>query len=187
MDMIAQCVSTMQACVWTTSLIVAHIFSLELKILRVSALCNIKYSDTARYLPGGYSSMIWVGMCRWDLKSRPILFLYQILSKNETHFYTRATNSKQNLLKMSHYFPKLLSFQANFGNFGIRLMKLGLFSCQFKKILKIWPMFVPVLALNKGTLLYQEADLRPISAARPRIDLCTKNPPGYLASIFTVG
>ena len=46
--------------------------------------------------PGGgsYSSMIWVGMCRWDLKSRPIIipdfdethaFLYkshmQILSK----------------------------------------------------------------------------------------------------------
>ena len=29
-------------------------------------------------------------------------FLYQILPKNETHFYTKATNFKQNLLKMPH-------------------------------------------------------------------------------------
>ena len=94
---------------------------------------------------GGYSSMICVGMCPWDLKSRPIIC--QILPKNETHFHTRATNFK---LKMSHYVPKLLSFQANFWNFGIRLMKLGLFLCQFKKILKMWPMFIPVFALNKG-------------------------------------
>ena len=106
--------------------------------------------------PGGYSSMIWLGTCRWDLKSDP--FLYQILPKNETHFYTKATNFKQNLLQMSHYFPKLFSFQANFGNFGIRLMKLCLFLCQFKKILKIWPIFIPVFALNRGSSLYQEAD-----------------------------
>ena len=59
---------------------------------------------------------------------------------------------------MSHNFPKLWSFKANFGNFGTRLMKLGLFWCQFKKILKIWPMFIPVFALNKGSLFYQEAD-----------------------------
>ena len=89
---------------------------------------------------------------------------------------------------MSHYFPKLLSFQANFGNFGVRLMKLGLFLSQFKKILKIWPMFIPVFAQNKGSSLYQEADFETqieieISAARPRIDLCTKNPPGGLKAV----
>ena len=77
------------------------------------------------------------GLLKYDLgRDMPLRlkvdpFLYQILLKNETHFYTRATNFKQNLLKMSHFFQKLLSFQANFGNFGIRLMKLGLFSCQF--------------------------------------------------------
>ena len=32
---------------------------------------------------------------------------------------------KQNLLEISHYFPKLLSFQANFENFSIKLMKFG--------------------------------------------------------------
>ena len=52
-------------------------------------------------------------------------------------FYTRALNFKQNLPKISHYLPKLLSFQANLGNVGIVLMKLGLFSVQFLKILKI--------------------------------------------------
>ena len=136
---------------------------------------------------------------------------------------------------MSHYFPKLLSFEANFGNFGIRLMKLGLFLHQFKKILKIWSMFIPVFALNRDVswpeakmleksekvcesglkasktgwkeIKVQEFGLHesrnscksrktyipdwirdhrytcrrlilsPISATRPRIDLCTKNPP----------
>ena len=106
--------------------------------------------------PGGYSSMIWVGTCRWDLKSRPI-FIPNFAEKWDP-FYTEATNFKQNLPKISHYFPKLLSFQANLGNFGIRLMKLGLFSRQFWKILKIWPMFIPVFALNKESSLYQEAD-----------------------------
>ena len=42
---------------------------------------------------GAYSIMIWVGMCREDLKSRPIL--YQFLPKNETQFYTIATNVKK--------------------------------------------------------------------------------------------
>ena len=50
-------------------------------------------------------------------------FSYQILLNNETHFYTTGTN----LLKNSHYFPKLLSFQANFRNFWYQIMKLGLF------------------------------------------------------------
>ena len=107
--------------------------------------------------PGG-ATQVWFGWGRTSETWKVDPFLYQILPKNETHFYTRATNFKQKLLKISHYFPKLLSFQANFGNFGIRLMKLGLFLRQFEKILKIWPMFIPVFALNKGTSLYQEAD-----------------------------
>ena len=39
-------------------------------------------------------------------------------------------------------------------------------------------MFIPVFALNKGSLLYQEADFEIISAARPQIAICTKNLPG---------
>ena len=77
---------------------------------------------------------------------------------------------------MSLYFPKLLSFQPNFGNFGIRLMRFGLFSCQFKTILKKRPMFIPVFAL-RGHRYTRRLILRPISAVRPWIDLCTKNPP----------
>ena len=73
-------------------------------------------------------------------------------------FLYQSQKFKQNFLKISHYFPKLLSFQAKFGYFGIRFMKLGLFLRQFQKILKIWPMFIPVFALNKGSSLYQEAD-----------------------------
>ena len=104
----------------------------------------------------GYSSMIWVGMCRWDLKSRPI-FISNLTEKWDPLLY-QSHKFKQNLPKILHYFPKLLSFQANFANLGIRLMKLGLFSRQFQRILKIWPMFIPVFTLNKGLSLYQEAD-----------------------------
>ena len=97
--------------------------------------------------PGGYSSMIWVGT--WDLKSRPI-FIPNFAKK-----WDQFIREPQILLKISDYFPKLLGFQANF---GIRLLKLGPFSHQFQKILKIWPMFIPVFALNKASSLYQEAD-----------------------------
>ena len=45
-------------------------------------------------------------------------------------------------------------------------------------------MFMPVFALNKGSSLYQEDDFEThFRAARPRIDLCTKNPPGFLHTI----
>ena len=100
-------------------------------------------------------------------------FLYQILPKNETHFYTRATK----FIKMSHYFSKLLSFQAKFRNYCIRLMKLGLFSCQFKKILKYdaclyqFLHWIGVIIISEGWFW----DLC-ISAARPQIDHCTKTP-----------
>ena len=107
--------------------------SIQNRAKRVIGLPSNEYED---HRPGG-------GLLKYDLdRDVPLRlesidpFLYQILPKNETHFYTRATNFKQNLLKISHYFPKLFRFQANFGNFGIRLMKLGLFSSQFLKILK---------------------------------------------------
>ena len=86
---------------------------------------------------------------------------------------------------MSHYFPKLSSFQGNFGNFGIKLMKLGLFSCQLKKILKIWPMFIPVFALNKGSSLYQEADFEThFSGTSPDRPLYYEPPRGCVTCIY---
>ena len=103
-----------------------------------------------------------------------------MLSKNETHFYNRATYFQENLLKMWHYFPKWLSFQANFINYGIRLMKLDLFLRQFKKSLKMWHKSIPVFALNKRVIIIPGGWFWDpcISAARPRIDLCTmKSPP----------
>ena len=59
-------------------------------------------------------------------------------------------------------------------------MKFGPFSRQFKKILKIWPMFIPVFALNKGGVIIIPGGWfwdPCISAARLWIDLCTKTPP----------
>ena len=137
--------------------------------------CYAKQSNVPPPLPwGAYSSMIWVGGVLQSWKVDP--FLYQIFPKDETHFYTKATNFKQNLLKISHYFPKLLSFQANFRNFGIRLMKLGLFSRQFRKFWKYDHVYTSFLQWIRGQHYTRRLILRPISAACPRIDLCTKTP-----------
>ena len=79
---------------------------------------------------------------------------------------------------MSHYFPKLLSFQAHFGNFGSRLMKFGLyFRANLRKFWKYDPCLYQFLHWIRGHRYTRRLILRPISAARPRIDLCTKNPP----------
>ena len=75
---------------------------------------------------------------------------------------------------MSHLFSKIFKLKSNF---GIRLMKLGLFLRQFKKILKIC--LYQFLLWVRGHRYTRRLILRPISAARPRIDLCTKNPPPH--------
>ena len=72
---------------------------------------------------GGYSSTIWVGMYRLDLKVDT--FLYQSLLKNETHVYTRATNFKQILLKISHYFSKIAKLSSKFREFLYQIDEIG--------------------------------------------------------------
>ena len=81
---------------------------------------------------GAYSSMIWVGTCHWDLKSRPI-FRTNFAEKWNPFLYQtpRATNFKQNYTKNFTLFSKIVMLSSKFRKFGIRLMKLGLFSCQF--------------------------------------------------------
>ena len=57
-------------------------------------------------------------------------------------------------------------------------MKLGLFSCQFRK--KKWkcdPCLHQFLHWIRGHRYTRRLILRPISAKSPRIDLCTKTPP----------
>ena len=49
-------------------------------------------------MPGG-ATQVWFGWGRAAETWKVDPFLYQILPKNETHFCTRATNFKQNLLK----------------------------------------------------------------------------------------
>ena len=167
-------------------------------MLRVKSYCNglcvsVSVSEASIFSRGGYSSMIWVGTCRWDLKSRPIFI--QILPKNETHFYTRVTNFKQNLLKMSPHFPKLLSFQANFKKAFKQISKILVsdwwnwaYVCtNLRKFWKYGPSLYQFLHWVRGHRYTKRLILRPISAARPRIDLCTKNPPpGIFCSLRLV-
>ena len=118
-------------------------------------------------LGGGYSSMIWVGTCCWHLKVDP--FWYQILLKSETHFYTRATNFKQNLLKKFTLVSKIVKLSCN--------EEIGpIFCANFRKFWKYDPCLYQFLHWIKGHRYTRRLILWPISAAHPQIDFCTKTP-----------
>ena len=106
--------------------------------IKFSTFYMISYvSEIRHWHPrgGGYSGMIWVGTCCWDLKNRPI-FIPNFVKKWDPFLY----QSHKFQANFTENFT-LFDFQANFWNFGIRLMKLGLFPRKFLKILKTWPMF----------------------------------------------
>ena len=72
------------------------------------------------------------GLLKYDLDTDVQLrlemkthFYTKFCRKNETHFYTRATNFKQNLLKMSHYFPKFLKLSSKFQEFWYQIDEIG--------------------------------------------------------------
>ena len=66
--------------------------------------------------PGGYSTLVWVGVCRWDFW-------------NATHPCTHFEG------KMTHPCTKNQNFSLTFAPFW----------CKFRKILKSWPIKVPNL------------------------------------------
>ena len=113
-----------------------------------------------------------MGTYHWDLKSRPIFI--PILSKNGTHFYTRATNFKQNLLKILH-----LQHHSAFKQISEVLASdwwnLSYFCTNFRKFWKSDQSLCPVLQQKRGHLYTRWLILRPNSAARPWRP-CTKNP-----------
>ena len=150
--------SSKYASVWSNDLCWGNLYLAWIMIVFCS---NMKELDLERYSREGYSSLIWVLTCRWDLKSR-------------THFYTKFCWKMKSIFipephilskKISHYFPKLLSFQANLRNFGIRLMKLGpFFPANFRKFWKYDHQFLHWI---RGRRYTRSLSLRPISVARP--------------------
>ena len=73
-------------------------------------------TDTAR---GGYSSMIWVGTCLWDLKSRPI-FIPNFAEKWDPFLY------------QIHKFYKIVKLSSKFRKFWYQIDEIG-------------PIFAPIL------------------------------------------
>ena len=124
---------------------------------------------------GGFSSMIWVGTCCWDLKRRPV-FIPNFAEKCEPFLY-QSHKLQAKFTKNVTLFSKIVKLSSQFRKFWYQIDEIGPILRQFKTILKTWPMFIPVFALYKGHCYTKRLILRPISAARPRIYLCTKNPP----------
>ena len=115
-----------------------------------------RFTTTVRlhwYHPGGYSSMIWVGTCLWDLKSRPI-FIPNFAEKWGPFLY-QSHKFQAKITKIFTLFSKIVKLSSKFRKFWYQIDETGPI---FAPILKIWPMFIPVFALNKGSSLYQEAD-----------------------------
>ena len=137
--------------------------------------CKLILDKMIRTWPGvgrGYSIMIWIGACRWDLKSRPI-FIPNFVEKWNPFLYESLVNLKQILLKIFYivFYIKLSSkftkfFVSDWWNLAYFHTKFWTYeSCLFQFL--HWIMCHPYTRrLILGT----------ISAARPLIDLCTKNP-----------
>ena len=100
------------------------------------------------------------------------------------NFYTRATNFKQNLPKISHHFPKLFKLSSKFKEFWYQIDETGhIFAPILENFENMTHVKYQFLHWIRGHRFTRRLILRPISVARPRIDLCTKNPPGiYLDS-----
>ena len=105
---------------------------------------------------GGYSSMIWVGTCRWDLKSRPI-FIPNFAEKWDPFLY-QSHKFEAKLSKNFTFISKIVRLLSKFQKFWDQIDGIGPIFTPILEILKIWPMFIPVFALNKESSLYQEAD-----------------------------
>ena len=115
--------------------------------------------------------MVWVGTCRWDLKSRPI-------------FIPEPQLLRKIYQKLLHFFPKLLSIQANLGNLVSDWWNWAYFRANFRNFWKYDPCLYQFLFWIRGHRFTRRLTLRPISAACPRIDLCTKKPPEHMPAIF---
>ena len=87
------------------------------------------------YRPGGNSSLVLVGTCPWEFEIGSIHRPIPTLHEKVTHSYTNRPILGQILTKLPDFFSS---------NFLIILIYIGL--------------LVPKFALNKGSLIYQEAD-----------------------------
>ena len=105
---------------------------------------------------GGYSSIIWVGTCRWDLKNR-LIFISNFDKKwdpslYQSHkFYARFT-------KNFTLFSKIVKLSSKFQKFWYQTDEIGTIFAPILENFENMTMFIPVFALNNGSSLYQEAD-----------------------------
>ena len=125
--------------------------------------------------PGGYSSMIWVGTCRWDLKSRPIFI--PNFAENEIHFYTRAQILSKIYLKCHNIFQNCEAFKQISEILVSDWWNWAYVRANLRKFWRYDSCLNQFLHWIRGHRYTRRLILRPILAARPRIDLCTKNPP----------
>ena len=60
------------------------------------------------------------------------------------NFYARATNLKQNWLKISHFFPKTVKLSSKFWKFWYLIDKIGPIVVPVLENMKIWPIFIQI-------------------------------------------
>ena len=116
----------------------------------------------------------WGGYSRWHFKSR-LIFIPKFVEKWDPFLFQRH-KFYANFTENFTLFSKIVKLSSKFCKFLYQFDEIGPISMQilenFENMTHIYTSF----CTEKGTLLYQEPDLRPISTVPPRIDLCTKIP-----------
>ena len=120
---------------------------------------------------GGYSTLVWVGVCRWDFwnATHPC-----------THFEGKVTHpctKNQNFsLKFAPFWRK---FRKILNSWPIKVPNLSHFGANFRKFWKIDPSKYHVFEKKKGPIdVPGGLILLPMFAAHPYNHFCTEYPPG---------
>ena len=145
----------------------------------LGALCNaFKNTNNWSILSwkGGYSSVICVETCCWDLKSRPIL-----IPKMRPIFQSHKCQA--NFTENCTLFSKLVKLSRKFQKFGYQIDEIGPI---FKEILDYFENYMTYFHTSfcinwiRGYCYTRRLILRPISAAHSQIGLSTRNLPSRI-------
>ena len=121
--------------------------------------------------PGGYSTLVWVGVCRWDFwnATHPC-----------THFEGKVTHPCTKNQKFSLKFaPFWRKFRKILKSWPIKVPNLRHFGSNFRKFWKIDPSKYHVFEKKGPIDVPGGLILLPMFAAHPYNHFCTEYPPGY--------
>ena len=140
--------------------------------------CNYNSMGISVIQGGGYSTLVWVGVCRWDFwnATHPC-----------THFEGKVTHpctKNQNFsLKFAPFWRK---FRKILKSWPIKVPNLRHFGANFRKFWKIDPSKYHVFEKKGPIDVPGGLILLPMFASHPYNHFCTEYPPGSVISLVLI-